>query len=281
VLAIALALGAAAAWGTADFVAGAASRGYPAVGVLFFANLVSLVAAVGVLLVSGEPAPPVDTVALAGLTGLATTTGLLALYRALAVGTMGIVAPISGCGVIVPVLAGISAGDRISPVAAVGMSLAVAGVTFAVLGTGDERSRARTSYVAVALALLSAAAFGIDRVLTDAVAGTSVLWLLVISHLLAAGVLAVLFARHRDRSVTRRAQVEIVGAGILQVLATGLFAFATRGGNLSIVAVCGAMYPVFTALLARVVFHERLRPVQGFGVLATLSGIALIAGSTV
>jgi len=46
---------------------------------------------------------------------------------------------------------------------------------------------------------------------------------------------------------------------------------------LSVVSVLAALYPVTTALLARSVLGERLPAWQGVGVLAALSGAALIA----
>jgi drug/metabolite transporter (DMT)-like permease len=44
-----------------------------------------------------------------------------------------------------------------------------------------------------------------------------------------------------------------------------------------VTAVLGSLYPVVTVLLARVVLHERLRPVQQVGVLAALGGVVLIS----
>ena len=43
------------------------------------------------------------------------------------------------------------------------------------------------------------------------------------------------------------------------------------------IAVLGALYPVVTVLLARVVLGERVRRVQEVGMIAALTGVALIA----
>jgi drug/metabolite transporter (DMT)-like permease len=65
--------------------------------------------------------------------------------------------------------------------------------------------------------------------------------------------------------------------GLLDVGANGLYAWATTKGLLSVVAVLGALYPVSTVLLARVVLEERVRRVQEVGIVAALAGVALIA----
>jgi drug/metabolite transporter (DMT)-like permease len=66
-------------------------------------------------------------------------------------------------------------------------------------------------------------------------------------------------------------------AGGLDVAANGLYAVATRHGLLSIVAVASSLYPVATVALARVVLGERVRRVQEAGVVAALTGVALMA----
>jgi uncharacterized membrane protein len=46
---------------------------------------------------------------------------------------------------------------------------------------------------------------------------------------------------------------------------------AASRGALSVAAVLASLYPVVTALLARGILAERLRPVQGIGVVAALA----------
>ena len=60
----------------------------------------------------------------------------------------------------------------------------------------------------------------------------------------------------------------------------GVFlAYASRHGLLSLVAVLSSLYPAMTAVLARTVHSERLRPVQLAGVLGALAGVALLAST--
>ena len=66
-------------------------------------------------------------------------------------------------------------------------------------------------------------------------------------------------------------------SGALAVCAFTLFSVASTFAYLSIVSVLGSIYPVFIALLAYVVLHERLTRAQLVGVAAALTGVALIA----
>ena len=53
--------------------------------------------------------------------------------------------------------------------------------------------------------------------------------------------------------------------GGCDIVANGSYALAASRGDLSIAAVLASLYPVVTALLARYVLSERLRPVQSIG----------------
>ncbi len=59
--------------------------------------------------------------------------------------------------------------------------------------------------------------------------------------------------------------------------ANGSYALAASRGNLAVAAVLASLYPVVTALLARGILAERLRPVQSMGVVAALGGVLLLS----
>ena len=48
-------------------------------------------------------------------------------------------------------------------------------------------------------------------------------------------------------------------------------------GNLTLAMVLGALYPIFTALLAFQFLHERLHKVQYIGIAAAVAGVAIIS----
>jgi drug/metabolite transporter (DMT)-like permease len=65
--------------------------------------------------------------------------------------------------------------------------------------------------------------------------------------------------------------------GLLDGAAGICIAYALSRGNLGVVAVLGAQFPVVTVLLARAILGEQLKGNQGLGVLLALVGIGLLA----
>jgi drug/metabolite transporter (DMT)-like permease len=142
----------------------------------------------------------------------------------------------------------------------------------------EDAEGAAVRRLSIVLALLAAIGFGSYFVMADVAADDSVLWLLLLSRVLPVPVLLTLARARGMGAPSPRVALALVAAGLLDCGATGLFGLANTMGALSIVAVVGALYPVMTVLLARVVLGERLRPLQGLGVAAALTGVAMIAG---
>jgi drug/metabolite transporter (DMT)-like permease len=214
------------------------------------------------------------------LAGSAGALALGAFYRALALGTMSIVAPITSSGVIVPVVVGVASGDRPSIAQALAIPVIFAGVVLASREAAPEaaagaRSAGRT---AVILALFAALAFGLYFAITDTVADDSVLWLLLIGRMAATVLMtALLVVRPPAVRPAARDLPGLAAIGGLDLLATGLYALATTEGLLSLVAVVGALYPIATVLLARAILGERLRRGQQAGVALAFAGVAAVA----
>lgn len=278
-LAIALALTSSLCWGLADFAGGLLSRRVAVVAVLTVSQLVGLAGIALLVLALGEPAPGGAAIAWAAGGGICGVLALGCFYRALAIGTMSIVAPISALGAAVPVLAGFLDGERPAGPQLAGMAVALAGVVVASreevheLAEGPPASRAP-----VLLACLAALGFGIFLTAIDRAADDGVPWALLVARaasfpLLLAAFLAVRPALPR----TGAAVLGLIAIGLLDVLANGLYARATTEGLLAVVAILGSLYPVATVLLAFAVLHERLSRTQAAGVAATFVGVALIA----
>ena len=96
--------------------------------------------------------------------GISGTVGLGALYRGMAVGAIGVVAPLSSASAVIPVGVGIATGERPSGLQLGGVAFALVGVVLA----SRERIEGRVRIAAgVELALLAAAGFGLYFVLID------------------------------------------------------------------------------------------------------------------
>ncbi|HXS44457.1 MAG TPA: DMT family transporter [Solirubrobacteraceae bacterium] len=276
-LAVLLALVASSCWGVADFIGGLRSRRVALPVVLAFVEGTGFVLVLALIALESEPLPSTRALLLSLAAGLAGVLGLGAFYRALAIGTMSIVAPISATAVALPVVLGVATGDRLSAVTSAGLACAVVGVVLASREADAGTGRAAAGRASIALALAAAVGFGSYFALSDAAADESVLWLLVVARVVVLPVLAAIVLVRRPPRPTRPDALALVAAGTLDVSATGLYGLANTKGALSIVSVVGSLYPVTTVLLARAVLGERIRAVQTAGILAALAGVALIA----
>jgi len=272
-----LALLSSVAWGTSDFFAGLKARSMAPAAVVAVTQAFALVALSIILLVRHQGLAPEfsgNGAVWAGVAGAAGAAGLVCFYTALASGTMGVVAPISSLGALVPVLLGLLTGEHPSTTAWVGMALAVTG---AALASGPELAGAvppRPVILAAAAAgFFGIALFSLDRGARYALLET--LWgmrLTSVALFLVAGLVvrSVGGTRVRDLPV-----LAVIGLG--DVTANGLFAYASSRGLVSIASVLGSLYPVATLFWARLLLGERLRRVQGIGVALTLVGVLSIA----
>ncbi len=126
---------------------------------------------------------------------------LTSFYRALAIGTMSIVAPLSATGAGVPVLVGLASGERPAAIQLIGIVLAMVGVMLAGREAGEPDAEARrTARASVALALLAALGFGTFFVGIDqAEQSADVAWVLLSARGPETLLLIVAFALSRAR----------------------------------------------------------------------------------
>ena len=272
-----LALASSVAWGTSDFFAGLKARTIAPPAVVAVTQGAALVALTAILVIRNTGLSPVftgDAPLWSIAAGLSGSAGLILFYTALASGTMGVVAPISSLGALVPVLLGMLTGEKPSTAAWVGMAIAVTG---AALASGPELSGELPARPVV-LAALAAVCFGmalfcIDRGARFAVLET--LWtmrLTSVALFLVAGLLA------RSAGGTRMHDLPVLAViGLGDVTANALFAVSSSRGLVSVASVLGSLYPVATVFWARLILGERLRRIQAIGVGLTLVGVVAIA----
>jgi drug/metabolite transporter (DMT)-like permease len=273
-----LALASAVVYGMADFCGGLASRRAATVAVVTVSQAAGLVGLLLVLPLLGGDPTRTDLVwgAAAGTTGAA---GLLLFYRALAVGVMSVVAPVTAVSTAaLPVLGGLLLGERIGLLAALGIVLALAAVVL-VAAEGGLSSLLEARLGTVAPALASGVVFGVFFVLLDRTGEDSGL-----SPLVAARVVSVLLvgtlalASGRSLRVPRPALPVVLLAGVGDMAANALFLVATQvGGSLAITGVLASLYPASTVVLAQVVLRERLAGAQRAGLAVAAAAVVLIA----
>ena len=237
-----------------------------------------LIAGTGVLVTQPPWFDDTGQAIAAAAAGLSGVVGLTAFYRALAVGTMSVVAPVSSTGLVVPVVVGLASGHEPAVLQGVGIVFAATGVILASREAAEEE-RADRRTPGVGLALLASLGFGGYFVGSDIAADGGVLLTVFTARAAAVPVLAFLAGVQGDRLLPpdMRTGAQLVAIGAMDLLATGLYTYATTKGILAIVSVLGALYPVMTVLLARTVLHERLQRAQSVGVIVAMAGVVLIA----
>ena len=273
-LAIALSLLASVCWGISDFGGGLISRRLPVMTVIVAVQLVGALVAGLLVLAGGDPMPHGGALVGALFAGCSGFVGLTIFYRALAVGTMSVVAPIAATGVVLPLIVGIAGGDNPAATQAVGLVATVAGV---LLATRERSNSAAAQRSGAGLALLSAVGFGGYFIGAHAGARGGVPWLLLLSHAVTIPFAIVALAMGSLVRTRGRDGLALIAIGLVDLGATGLYGVANRHGLLSVVAVVGSLYPLTTLILARRFLHERLARPQAAGVALALGGVALIA----
>ena len=276
-MSVLLALAASLLWGFADFGAGVGARRLPVLVVAAVGQSAGLLLAGAVLLATRASTPSREQVAWAAFAGLIGVVGIGAFYRALAIGTMGVVGPITATAAIVPVAYALARGERPSTLQGVGVGLAVVGVVAASLEHVPERA-ARRFGVGVGLALIAALSFGGSLIgLSRAAPGGTAWAVFTMRASVVPLVLIAMLVLKPRLPATRRLWLLLVGVGIGDSGATLLFGAASTRGLLSVVAVLSSLYPIVIVVLARVLLAERVARPQLAGVALALTGVALIS----
>jgi drug/metabolite transporter (DMT)-like permease len=281
-LAIALALAASLGWGSGDFLGGLSAKRLPILVVAALSQAVGLgFTLLVVLAIHRGPLQP-SVLWIGGVAGLLGAAGLSALYRGLAVGRMGVVAPVAALSGLVPITVGLVAqGDRPEAVQVAGMVLAIGGVVLAARAR-DAAEPGRRVAAGLGLGLLAALFLGMMVVALDAGGDRDAVWTIFMVRVSSVTALWLILAalppvRRPSFEGVRPNLGVLAGAGVLDNLANLLFVLASARGLLSVVSVIGSLYPVVTVILARIVLDERLGRWQLVGVVGALAGVALIS----
>jgi drug/metabolite transporter (DMT)-like permease len=261
-------------WGASDFSGGLSTRRVHVFGVITVSYVAGLALLVALALAWSEPIPSGDDLAWGGAAGLAGVTGLTAQYRALAVGRMGIVAPVAAVlGTAVPVLVAALTEGLPGASQMVGFVLAIAGVWII---ARPELSGGRTD--GLGLAVLAGLGFGAFFIMIDRVSEGAVFWPLVAARGTSFVVMALIVMTSRVAwRPGRNALPLILVAGALDVGGNTFFLLAAQAGRLDVSSVMSSLYPMVTVLLARLVLHEHVTRLQAAGIIAAVVAIPLIA----
>ena len=276
--AIALATACAVVYGAADFCGGLASKRSQVYAVVVLSQVAGLLFVAGLMpLLPG--AFGWSAIGWGMLAGIGGGGGLVFFYRALATGTMSVVAPVSATVAAgLPVLFGLATGERPGLGALAGVALAIVAVLL-VSRTSEPRPASR-GLGPLAAAIVSGAGFGGFFILLSNAPDDAGLWPLLGARFASITlVAAIALAAGRTLRPAAGSLRAILLAGVLDMAANVLYLLAVQRGLLSLVAVIVSLYPASTLLLARQILGERLTAVQVTGVGLALGAVALIAAS--
>jgi len=268
----ALGLTTAASWGAGDFCGGLATKRANVHSVVIGAHASGAVLFLALALVSREPVPAVANLAACGAAGLFGALGLLALYRALAMGRMGIAAPVSGVlSAAVPVVAGAFLEGRPGAVRLIGFALALIAVWL--VSRSDDGA-----FCAADLGLPVAAGlgFGLFIVIVGRASGGSVFWPLVSARAASLCALTLVARLNRQRLLPARGLPLVLLAGLFDGAGSAFVVLAAHAGRLDVAGVLCSLYPVSTVVLAWVFLRERTSRWQVAGLMLASSAIVMI-----
>lgn len=276
-MAIFLSLLTAASFGTGDFLGGLAGKRMRVLQVVAVSHLVGLAGATIASLLLAERFIAGDLL-WGALGGGAGGLGIALLYRGLARGPMGVIAPLTAiASAAVPTLWGAAVnGDRLAAIAWLGVILALVAIG---LVSWSPNVDARLTTPALLEALVAGVGFGVMFIALDQTDAASAPWPIVGARLFTSSVLVAAFLVRGERLIPAESTDRrlLLGAGLIDTGSNALFLYANEEGALTVVAVLSSLYPVATVILARFVLHERLTRTQIGGFVVAMAATALIA----
>jgi drug/metabolite transporter (DMT)-like permease len=274
VIAVLLALLGAVSYGVSDFIGGIFGKRASAWAVAATGGVGGAASALVLALLN--PGDPTATdFAWGAAAGVGNGTGTAFLYRGLASGRMGVVAPVSGVlAAVLPVVVGVITGERPGPLVWLGIVAAVPAIWLVArepgsgVPAGPADSGARDG-------VLAGLGFGALFACLGQIPDGAGFWPLVVNQLV--GVVVIAIAATLLGAVWVPREPAAWGgalAGLLGGVATTAFLLATHHGLLSVSAVLTSLYPAFTVLLAALVLREHVHRLQAWGL--GLCGVAVV-----
>lgn len=289
-----LSLGAAAVYGASDFFgAFAARRIHLVTATLFNYTVATVVILLAVLVVGGAWSPA--AVWSGVLCGTFAVFGLLAFYGVLAIGPMSLLSPVIALiQSIVPVAVAVATGQALSLTGWIAIGVGV--IAILLLAPPPRRGQEHISPRGALLAAISGLLLGgsvialdfapkdsgVVPALWEIATGVVVLALawLVLRAMSSRGVAFSFLQPGRDavRSLSaRRAWVAAGASGVFTGVADSCLVFALHLGNLAVVSVLIALYPVVTVILAATILRERMTKLQFVAVALVIAASLLFS----
>ncbi len=274
-LAVTLGLASAVVWGAGDFSGGYAARKGNLLGVILISQILGGVLLAVMALLFAEKIPSSTDLFYGVLAGFFGSLGLIALYRGLAQGRMGIVAPLSAVlTALVPI--GYAAFYEGLPTITQLLGFVCFMVAVWLLSSADAGLKMTVSEFV--LSFIAGFGFGLFFIFIDRGNDLSIFWPLVGARFASVGVLLVMILIKGKPAKPLQGQWVFIGiTGVLDATGNALFSTAAHLGRLDVSAVLGSLYPAATVMLAWFFLKERLLRQQWIGVAGAFVALILIS----
>lgn len=282
-MAIFLALLTAASYGVGDFFGGMAAKRARVLQVVAGSHILGAVgAAVGAVLIADRIIGRDLLLGIGG--GFFGVIGVALLYRRLAIGPMSVVAPLTAItSAVLPAGWGILLGERLTALGWTGIALALVAVLLVSMSPEDpDATSPPVTAQVIAESLLAGAGFGAIFIFFGATSEEGAPWPVVSARVFTASLLLITLYVLSKRTgapimpVDSGAWPLIAAVGVLDTGSNVLFIFASNRGQLAVVSVLAALYPVGTVILARLVLGERMTRYQQAGFVTAMVATALL-----
>ena len=276
-ISIVFGLGTAICFAASSLVASRAVKQIDSWSVVAWTMLVGLVITLPFVIASGIPtAASGANIGWLLATGVGNVSGLVLAAFAYRVGKVGVITPILATeGALAAVIASIL-GESIAPLVAFLLLLIVGGVVLAAIAPDPAPLDHERPVVAVLLATGGAVVFGISLYAAGRLSGDlPISWVLLPARLVGVLALTIPLALTRRLNLTRRTAPLVAGMGVLEVVGFTSFAIGAQY-QVAITSVLASQFAPIAAIMAFVLFKERLGRLQITGVAIIVVGVAAL-----
>ena len=267
-------LAAVVCWGTSDFTGGYVAKRSDAFLVTLLAHSSGFVLMLFLALGTRAALPSRTSELWALAAGALGGTALAIFYRVLAMGNMGLSAPIAAVlAAAIPTVYGMSVEGVPHVAALIGFLLAGLGIW---LISRPEGKLSRPE--GLSLAVVAGLGFAGFFICINRTGSSSVLWSSAYSRFASLVLVALIVLARRGRHPLHARDAALaLFAGSLDVTGTALFIRADQTGRFDAAVVLVSLYPAVTVLLASFFLKERFTRWKTVGILAALAAVPMIA----
>lgn len=211
--------------------------------------------------------------------GVGNVTGLVFAALAFRVGKVGIITPILATeGALAAVIAALL-GESIAPIIAFLLLVIVCGVVLAAIAPDPAPLVHERPVLAVILATCGALVFGVALYASGHLSGElPISWVLLPARLVGVLALAIPLALMHRLNLTRATAPLVIGMGLSEVIGFTFFAIGAQY-QVAITSVLASQFAPIAAVLAYVLFKERLGRLQITGVAVIVVAVAVLTAA--